>query len=133
MKFTAHPTVTISDFKLSKYEITNSQFIEYLNERASGKSMGEVNSKFKPYINELEKLRIDIGGQNPKHNGLTDRLNKLCVEFRELYKEKKDLSSKIDHFERQVSELGNRNTDEIINEIKLEKRVETINKIIKTN
>jgi len=52
----------------------NEFFVEYLNERASGKSVDEVSAKFKPYAKELENLRQDIGGQDTDSNGITDRL-----------------------------------------------------------
>ena len=55
-------------------EQANDFFIEYLEERASGKTIQQVSPKFSSYINELEELRKAIGGQEKGSNGITDRL-----------------------------------------------------------
>jgi len=52
----------------------NGLFLDYLDERASGKSTTQVSAKFKPYINKLEELRLAIGGQEKKGTGVTDKL-----------------------------------------------------------
>jgi len=55
-------------------EDANAFFVEYLNERASGKGVKEVSPKFSSYVKELEELRETIGGQYKNSNGITDKL-----------------------------------------------------------
>jgi len=52
----------------------NTFFLDYLDERAGGKSTNQVSAKFRPYVNKLEELRLAIGGQDAKTKGLTDKL-----------------------------------------------------------
>ncbi len=52
----------------------NNLFLEYLEERANKKSTAQVSAKFKPYVNKLEELRLAIGGQESRGNGVTDKL-----------------------------------------------------------
>ena len=90
----------------------------------------------KSYLNgRIEHLEEQIS--KSKSEGmvvaLTERINKLYSEFVGLYRSEQEVKSNIEHRESQISRLGNINTEEIINELKLEKRSETINKIIKTN
>jgi len=55
-------------------EEANNFFVDYLEQRRQGKAPKQTDSRFQPYINELEKLSADIGGQEINSNGITDRL-----------------------------------------------------------
>lgn len=114
---------TEEEKKLSE-ELSRNVFKKYRRLRALDSGQVHLNNR----IDHMEK-QISKSSDKDMIMGMSKRVLDLYREHRELYKEKQELKSDIDRIEGQLCRLGTIGSN-VINEIRLEKRSESIDKII---